>query len=73
MGKFNRSNSIASHALVWPVEALAVFMQQVLDDVNPSAPAIRQMLKTDRYVHFLRETLERRAEPGQLLFRHLVS
>jgi hypothetical protein len=67
------ARSFPLSTVVWPVEALAAFMQQVLDDANPSAPAIRQMLKTDRYVHFLRETLERRAEPGQLLFRHLAS
>jgi hypothetical protein len=58
--------------VIWPVEGLAVFMQRLLDDANPSAPAIRLMLKTDRYVRFLRETLDHRSRPGELLLRHLA-
>lgn len=59
--------------VVWPVEAFAAFTQQVLDPANPAAPTVRQMLGTDRYVQFLRETLVNRQQPGELLTRHLAS
>jgi len=58
--------------VIWPVEGLAVFMQRLLDDANPAVLAIRRMLKTDRYVQFLRETLDHRTKPGELLHRHLA-
>jgi len=67
------ARSFPLSTVIWPVEALAIFMKRALDDANPSNPAIRQMLKTDRYVQFLRETVDHLERPGELLGRHLVS
>ena len=58
--------------VVWPVEALAVFLQRLLNDGSVAALAIRRMLKADRYVRFLNETIDVRTQPGELLRRHLV-
>lgn len=66
------ARSFPLSTVIWPVEVLAIFMLRILDDANPARSGIRQMLKTERYIQFLRETLNNRARPGELLRRHLV-
>jgi hypothetical protein len=66
------ARSFPPTTVIWPVEAFMMVMQRLFNDTSPTGAAIRLMLRSDRCVRFLMETIEARAHPGELLRRHLV-
>ncbi len=57
---------------VWPVDGFAGFVRRLIDDRGRAGAATRLMLKSERYVQFLRESIDSRANPSVFLQRHLI-
>jgi hypothetical protein len=64
------ARSFPLSAIVWPVESFGAIIQQVLNDAS-LAPTFANIIRSERYLAFLRETLDRRDQPAKLLQRHL--
>lgn len=63
--------------VVWPVDGFAKALRVILDQASPLLPSLRELLRSDRdntsdrYMTFLRTTLDQRATPAEALQQHL--
>lgn len=66
------ARSFPLSAIVWRVESFAAYIGKLLENPTTQA-AMCQMLRSDRYIQFLRRSIDLRDRPGELLESHLTS
>jgi hypothetical protein len=66
------ARSFPLSAILWRVENFAVQIAKLIEDPTAAA-AMRRMLRSDRYIAFLKQSIDLRGRPGELLESHLAS